>query len=228
MTLSLANNFVLAVLPVLAFGYIIHDALICRLWFSKSTGYSLYFRIITIGLIFLFICQGLIYLLSPLEEEEANVSWLSAHPLAATLFFALFLRICAYLWVQTRGRKTPEWKHGLIKKSLNDKGLDQFIYERIHEKGMIMVTLENRKVYAGWPIEAPGNEDNKWLRVVPQWSGYRNKKSTIKVEINYSEVIGNAPSDKNCILIPVEKIVTLHPFDADTFEQFNPPPTNIN
>ena len=215
---SPAGGLVLAALSILASGYIIHSAPICRFWLPLSTGYVLYFRIISTGLVLVFFLVALLYTAATYGVPFPTPEY------AAILAFPIALvgRGLAGAWVWFYGKKKPEWKYSLNLKRLNEKGLDQFIYERISTNKMIMVTLENKKVYAGWPIEAPNKEENQWLRLVPHWSGYRDEEAMIKVQINYSKVFGMSPSEQNHMLIPVEKIVTVQPFDAAVFDEFNP------
>ena len=185
---ALANGFVLGTLSILASGYIVYDAPICRFWWSRSSGYVLYFRIIVTGLLLVSILSVLLNV--PVFRSFTLFDFQFGIEYAPILAFAvaLVLRFCAALFILCGSKIYPPWKHRLNLKNLNDKGLDQFIYERMHAQKMIMVTLENSKVYMGWPMEAANNEDSKWLRLVPQWSGYRNNESTINIQIDYAKV----------------------------------------
>ncbi len=209
---SLANNFVLGVLFILASGYVVYDAPICRWFWSKYAGYILYFRIITAGLILLLLLYPLVGLFD-LEPEYA---------LFLTLPAALLFRLLAKAAVWADCKCRPERGHELKLKKLDERGFEQFVYERVRDKRMILITLDNKKVYAGWPLEIPNNEDKKWLRFVPQWSGYRDKESMINIQIDYSKVFDASPVDRDYMLIPVDKIVTMHPFEVKTFLEFNP------
>ena len=204
----------------MACGYIIYDAPICRLWLSKSTGYVLYFRIIVTGLSLVLALTVLLYAPAFHGLTLFDVEIVPEH--APVLAFTIALAFRSFFAIGTRlcGERRCKYKLGL--KNLNENGLAQIVYERIHARKMIMVTLENNKVYAGWPLEAPNNEERKWLRLVPQWSGYRDKKSTITVQTDYSKVFNISPSNQNRMLIPVEKIVTVQPFAPEIFHKFNP------
>ncbi len=124
------------------------------------------------------------------------------------------------IWLYSK--KYPKFRYKQDLKNLNDNGLNKIIYEKAHDEKMIMITLESNKVYAGLPIDAPGKEDNKWLRLVPLWSGYRDDQSTIHAQIDYSSVFDVPPTEREPMLLSVEKIVTVQPFDAKIFKEFNP------
>ena len=98
----------------------------------------------------------------------------------------------------------------------------------VRSNEMIMVTLKNNKVYTGWPLEAPNYEDSNWLRLVPEWSGYRDKKARVNVETDYSAVFDASSSEQGHMLISVDQIVTVQPFDTETFQKFNPSLTADN
>ena len=220
---TLTNGFVLGTLFLLASGHIIYDAPLCRQWWSKSTGYGLYFRIIFTGLS---LVSGLALLLYVPPFHSFPLFGVALNPEhAPVLAFAIALafRLIAAIGIQFYGWSNPDGKYKLNLKNLNEKGLDQIIYEKIYANEMIMVTLENNKVYTGWPLEAPNNEDSNWLRLIPEWSGYRDEKANIYVETDYSEILGSSlPSERDRMLISTDKIVTVQPFDEETFQKFNP------
>lgn len=212
--MSSSPNDFLIVLSIFASGYILYDSPIGRLWFPRFTGYILYFRIIAVGLGFFVLCSSLFYF-------DVFPSLPPEYPLSEALFLgALGFRILAEVgWVWFYDKRSQDWKDKLKLKSLNEKGLAQFVYNMVANKRMIMVTLENNKVYTGWTLEIPNNEDNKWLRLVPLWSGYRDKTAMIHVQINYSKVLDERIYEP--MLIQVEKIVTAHPFNMEIFQKFH-------
>ncbi len=217
---SLTNGFVLGTLSILACGYIIYDAPICRLWWFRSAGYVLYFRIIVTGLSLVLALTVLLYAPAFRGLTLFDVEIVPEH--APVLAFTIALAFRSFFAIGTRlcGERRCKYKLGL--KNLNENGLAQIVYERIHARKMIMVTLENNKVYAGWPLEAPNNEERKWLRLVPEWSGYRDKQARINVETDYSSVFNMSPSERDHMLISADKIVTVQPFDVEVFQRFNP------
>ncbi|MDD9812342.1 MAG: hypothetical protein OXU71_11690 [Gammaproteobacteria bacterium] len=221
---SIGSSVVLGVLAVLASGHIVYDAPLCR-WFlsGKHTGYVLYFRIITAGLVLLFLPFALITTTEWFPAFLRLLRLENEHALFLTLPLALFLRATAWAVVCCGDWISSEWRDKLSMKELDGKGFERFIMEKIHRREMMLITLESRKVYAGWPLEIPDNEDKKWLRFTPQWSGFRDDSSTIDIKIDYSEVLDQQQLESNPMLIQVEKIVALQPFDIRIFRKFNPP-----
>lgn len=222
---SIGSNILLGVLAVLASGYIVYDTPLCRWVLSGGhTGYVLYFRIITVGLVLLFLPFALI---STTEWFPALLRFLRLeheHALFLTLPLVLFLRAAAWAFVHCGGLVSSEWRGKLRMKELDGKGFEQFVLEKINRREMLLITLDSKKVYVGWPLEIPDNEDKKWLRFAPQWSGFRDDSSTIGIKINYSKVFKPSELKNNYMLIQADKIVTLQPFDIRIFEQFNSAP----
>jgi len=222
---SIGSGVVLGVLAVLASGHIVYDAPLCR-WFlsGKHAGYVLYFRIITVGLVLLFVPFALI----------ATTEWFPAflrllrleqeHALFLTLPLALFLRMADWAFVYCGGLVSSEWREKLRMKELDGKGFEQFISEKINQRETILITLDSKKVYVGWPLEIPDNEDKKWLRFAPEWSGFRDDSSAIDIKTDYSKVFGPSEIKNNYMLIQADKIVTMQPFDIEIFEQFSSAP----
>ncbi len=222
---SLANGFALTTLSILACGYIIYGAPICRYWWRKPIGYALYFHIIVVGLALVLPLTILLYTLTlsdftQLNSEYAPVLKPEYAPVLA-FFLAVVFRILAKISVWLYGKKNLDWWYRLELKNINEKGLAQIVFEKMRNGEMLMVTLENNKVYTGWPIRAPNNEDDKWLRLVPQWSGYRDDQFTINVTTDYSKVYDPTPTEREHMLIPVGKIITVQPFEEKVFDGFN-------
>jgi len=139
-----------------------------------------------------------------------------------TFPLALVLRGLAFAAVYCRRKIDSQWGEKLKLRELDGKGLERFVSEKISHREMILITLENKKVYVGWPLEVPDDETKQWLRFAPEWSGYRDDESaTIRIETDYSRVFDQSRLEKNHMLIQVEKIVTLQPFDIEAFQQFN-------
>ena len=142
--------------------------------------------------------------------------------LLVTFPLTLVLYALAVAVVYCSSYVDSQWAEELKDRELSGKGLERFVWGKISRREMILITLDSKKVYAGWPLEIPDDETKQWLRFAPEWSGYRDDKSaTIHIETDYSEVFNQSQLEKNHMLVQVEKIVTLQPFDIDAFQQFN-------
>ena len=238
-------------LSILVSGYIVYGGRSFRLLIPRRTGYILYFHIATLGLLLFFVSHILIRYecLQYPATRFLNLSLGNEHAPFLAVFIAFFVVIVSgVLAVGTRqipgklGRAMGSWRRRLVLKSLHERRFRYFICEKMMDRKMIMATLESGKVYAGFPVHFPyhDNEDNEWLDFIPLLSGYRNEKFEIAFNINYYKVHSNlfdklllqdpAATDEDIhiskmrILIPVERIVTVQPFDPRVFQQFNPKP----
>lgn len=230
MTSPLVNGL-LTTLSVFASGYLIYAAPVWRfLWvklpgnkesldYESVSGYDLYFRIIATGLALLYVCHGLIFFITTLDSMPSIFDFIPSkisleHAPLATFLLALSFWVASHigiLFVDIKLRRRLKLK----------EGLEHFIYDRAVAEKPIMVTLENNKVYVGWPIAILKNKTTRWLRIIPTWSGYRNDKSVIKVTVDYSKVYDEFPLEKNHMLIAVDTIFTIQPFDVDVFNKLN-------
>ncbi len=218
----MVNTFALSALSILACGYIIYDAPICRRWWSRYVGYVLYFRIIVAGL-FLVLLLTLLLDMPPLRGFAlAHIKLGPEHAPILAFLLAIGLRILAKIFVLYYGKLDPEWLYRLDLKSLSHTEIGQIVYEKIRNKEMIMITLKNNKVYAGWPTEVSDSEYAIWLRLAPRWSGYRDEKYKVCFETDYSKVYGQLAPAQEHMLISVGRIITVQPFDPEVFEGFNP------
>ena len=152
---TLTNGFVLGSLFLLASGYLIYDAPICRWWWSKSAGYVLYFRIIVTGLSLVFVLTLLLYALPLHRITSLDIELGPEHAPILAFVISIILRFLFAIGVPLYGKHQPLWKHKLDLKILNENGLDQIIYEKIYANEMIMVTLENNKFMPVGPLKSP-------------------------------------------------------------------------
>ena len=209
--MSLTNGFALGVLSIFACGYIIHDAPICRFLWARASGYVLYFRIIVIGLLLVACLTLLLQIWSPLlfgwrpTPEDA--------PLGG-FFIAIVLRGFLAVITLLTAKFNSAWKHKLTLNNADGNELVKFLHERIYKGEMMMVVLENGEIYGGWSIEVHKNNDGKWLGIAPRWVGYKDAHAEIIVTTKYSDT---SPTAHERMLIAVEKIVSVQPFDTEVF-----------
>ena len=151
-----------------------------------------------------------------LLEPEKALLW--------TLPLSFFLRILGKATVYFGHKCSHEWRNKLKLKELAGNEFDQFIFEKMIWLEIILVILESKEVYVGWPLEIPENENHKWLCLTPLWIGFRDENSTIAIQVDYSKYFDTGQLQIHRMLIQVEKIVTVQSFDVEVFQQFNPAP----
>jgi hypothetical protein len=108
-------------------------------------------------------------------------------------------------------------------------GLEKLLNASIYEPLLIAVTLDNRKVYVGYPGLTPmpkprRDEADNYFGLLPIVSGYRHE-STLKLYFttDYTDVYNDVMSgihpglhvDDFEITIPVDKVVTVAPFSLE-------------
>lgn len=108
---------------------------------------------------------------------------------------------------------------------LSDSPLDQMLFEANKNRSLIMLSLDDRKVYVG-EISSLGEPNEhkgmgQEIAIVPFLSGYRNKDS-LKVEFTtrYNELSIKNTDTKFTIVIKQEKITSLTPFDEKVYSLF--------
>lgn len=100
------------------------------------------------------------------------------------------------------------------------------VNEAVREGIMIMLTLKNRKVYIGKPLEITRDESGRqrWASIVPWRSGYRDGETcALKLTTNYEKALQDLASQKELkfftMCIPVSEIVSSQFFDEELYEK---------
>lgn len=115
-----------------------------------AVGGGLYFRIIVTGLLVALSLAVLLYI--PMKWEIASI-WEYPIPKPEDAHILIF-PMALLLWLLAKGvflileKYNPDRKYKLELANLNE--LSQIVYE--NQDNMIMVTMENDKIYAGWPV----------------------------------------------------------------------------
>jgi hypothetical protein len=136
--------------------------------------------------------------------------------------------------------------------AIEDQELENMLATAYEEKKPILITLDTNKVYLGWPVKGPNPEvEQRWVRILPWASGYRNETQSVKFTTDYTAIIDRISSNDQAlvrqfggrlpevsdfeVILPIECIVSAHLFDIRTYELFdsagaslfakpNPPP----
>ena len=109
------------------------------------------------------------------------------------------------------------------------KGSDigKLICDAIGRKTLIMLTLNNRKVYIGRPfhLSLGTSEPDRWIRLIPWKSGYRDEETgQLQITTDYENALSNITTETHLMelsmSIPVHDIVTFQPFNPELYRVF--------
>lgn len=102
--------------------------------------------------------------------------------------------------------------------------------EKKDEKKLLMITTKSHKVYIGYVNKISEPLGETYIRIIPNFSGYRNKDDLrIDITTKYTDIIKdlvekNAKKEideKLGIIIPVSEILIVSKFDSEIFGRFN-------
>jgi hypothetical protein len=111
--------------------------------------------------------------------------------------------------------------------------LERLLYNATQRGKMVMITLEDGKVYCGYSELIPGDAraSDAYLEILPMFSGYRESESKqVHLPVNYAAQYRTLPPDRReqfKKVFPVARIVTAGEFDPRLFETFPKPPPAV-
>lgn len=216
---------------ILATGYLLYAIPFRRLLFREHEGYTLYFVLLILGVVF-YLLHAIFPCFSWLEERS------SINTTALTAFLhALLLNIIAmfalYIVKLTNHQLYEQYMLRIMENI--QLHFEAHVYQAMINKEMLLITLDNKKTYIGSVLKYTGHESKaeKWLTMKPAFSGYRDETSnTMKISVTYNsklknstERLSNDKFDKYKISFPISRIVSLQNFDiqeyVDVFENQN-------
>jgi len=251
-----------AVLLVFVGGWLSLQSRLSAIFIWSESGYNLYFRIAAAGLLWLLVSLAGVTML--IFSSEITLSCSGKHQLNQSDFFVVFFR-CHEEIFKISSWATPfvgllvlatcsPWAitkdTWLAKKRLakiaGKNELERLVKHAIDENLLLLVTLDSRKSYVGWPADtfnfSQPDTTKKHLRILPLLSGYRDADTMrLVVTTDYLAALTNSPMDRGewqnlKVVIPVDKITTLQEFDLDLYDLFQqktppqikdpPPPRN--
>ena len=189
---------------------------------SESSGYSLYFRVLIIGLFWLFFLSHIVNLFADFSGSESHEMLLMIILTAALL--ARFFMERVYNFLDKRGRLNERKKKRLQK---SNYFFESHIYSAFMKRSLLMATLQSGKVYIGF-VDAMNDQDQaiKWINMVPLFSGNRDTTNQrLKIDTYYNdgksaESGGDEASPSHYrVTLPVDKIVSLQDFDMKVYEE---------
>lgn len=141
-----------------------------------------------------------------------------------TSFLACILGpLCAYLLNQVYTKETAEYRYRLSKWPSK---LEQLIYSAARLGKAVMITMDDRKVYAGLPINVTSDAAAKqsYIVILPRKSGYRDKDSLAVTFTTEYEVVhsGLSVEQRNefAKILPLENISSAGYFEEKYYVKF--------
>lgn len=104
--------------------------------------------------------------------------------------------------------------------------LERLLYRATSRGKMVMITLEDGKVYCGYVDWIPGNpgSPDAFLEILPVFSGYRGTESKrVSLPVTYAPFLKKLNSDEWIQfkkVVPVASIATAGEFDPEYFDAF--------
>lgn len=100
----------------------------------------------------------------------------------------------------------------------------------IKEEKLILLSLKNDKFYIGWVKELPIPSQSNYLRIIPVFSGYRDKEKRLQFTSQYIEAYslliedgqGSSFNDFNSdVVMPISEIITISFYDQEIYDILN-------
>jgi len=139
---------------------------------------------------------------------------------------ALFTLVISYIFVKF-GNKFLD-KKIQIRNAINDTGneLELLFLYSFDKKKLLLITLDNGKIYIAWVKELPIPSASPYIRFIPAISGYRDEKKNMILTTQYLSIYDQylnegVKKEDNDIVIDVKKISSVSNFDPDMYQRFN-------
>ena len=123
------------------------------------------------------------------------------------------------------------WSNLVLNRAIMDNDFELLILRAVQRDRPVMFTMNDSKVYVGWVIRAPNPvESRKAVRILPLVSGFRDSETRVlEFTTDYLGLIDKISDDSPEsplnhldlvdleIVLPVECIVSSHPFDFEAY-----------
>ena len=217
-------------------GYLLTNTRIAQKLLRRTYGSVEYFRFLVAGYVWLALCYAILAQFPQLMTllagflNERSVAGLQPHVIGATaVILALLFNMIDKL--HTRFRSGAYQRKAAIALASGDREMERTLYNAAIDGKHVMITMKNRKIYAGVPIVEPyflPRQEPTWTRIMPMLSGYR-EKDTLKVNLTtiYTAVYRKMNPEQMrrfefSVTIAVADISSIEEFDPEVFMQFNP------
>ena len=185
------------------------------------------FRTALSGLLLLAITSSAIFYAHPLTASWLAFSYPTAHQIPSvelgTSAIATLLGPLLAITANLVYPRTAVELH-LFRNRVNNS-LERLLYRATRRKKMVMITLDDNKVYCGyvdWIPGSPGSTD-AYLEILPVFSGYRDSDRRVALPTSYGPVLdqlGDAERGQFKKVVPVARILSAGEFDPNHFGAF--------
>lgn len=225
----------LLIISILSSGYIL--ATFCyffRYRTAREAGHRLYLTSASLGLVAAFSAEILLLLIHALCSLLHHLPWVQSgidiFNLPHDLLLTVMTPICAITYCLLYNSQ-EDIKSKNLKRAWDKDDFSSLLDYATQKLKPIAVTLESRKVYVG--LVAVTNEPDSecsHLTLLPYYSGFRDKESlhlfiTNKYNAVFdyfdSETESGPPIEDLYIVIPLNRIVSSHIFNADVYDSLN-------
>lgn len=212
----LSSGIIAPILVVIISGYILHEIGYFKFKYKYLAGQHLYFRVLTIGVLWLYFCEIVL-------SQTLGFTWISSNPVLI-IIIAGVVNLVFYFYLKKRILKDSKRRNDFMRQSQQNSlmGLENRLREATYLGKPIMITLDNGKVYIGWHVSIQSlGETINTIRLSPVLSGYREKEShQLKLTTNYEMDSNKMFSGVTDVVIVRDRVVTLQLFDSDIYNNY--------
>ncbi|MGM1429544.1 hypothetical protein ACS126_09815 [Sphingobacterium lactis] len=223
----------LLVLPLAAGYYILTKSYKFKFRTQRLDRNSLFFETVICAVFILlgaFLLKSFVYdqfFTNNFKDSFKELNPLKSTPLSGMVGVS-FLLVVLITYLSNFLLNREQEIHGAIKAIGNE--FELMVSKAIKEEKLILLSLKNDKFYIGWVKEIPIPSQSNYLKIIPVFSGYRDKEKRLKFTSQYIEAYslliedgkGNNFDDFNSdIVIPISEIITISFYDQEIYDILN-------
>ncbi|MGJ1205673.1 hypothetical protein [Sphingobacterium lactis] len=223
----------LLVLPLAAGYYILTKSYKFKFRTQRLDRNSLFFETVICAVFILlgaFLLKSFVYdqfFTNNFKDSFKELNPLKSTPLSGMVGIS-FLLVVLITYLSNFLLNREQEIHAAIKAIGNE--FELMISKAIKEEKLILLSLKNDKFYIGWVKEIPIPSQSNYLKIIPVFSGYRDKEKRLKFTSQYIEAYslliedgkGSTFEDFNSdIVIPISEIITISFYDQEIYDILN-------
>lgn len=200
----------------------------------REDGHKLYFRaafwgipVTVVTLILLALAAAAVmYCTSP--QGSPALSHHFTFAVNALLIVGLLLSpIMALVYAKILNKFSDRDKH--FHEALKENEFEMLLVTSIYRGMLIMVTMEDGKVYVGFVYKTgdPAKNDRAYFSIFPIMSGYRNEQGKVEFTTYYepiyetqNDLLPELKIEDFALILPVSRLVSARLFDKTAYTQF--------